>query len=86
MPLARVPCGALRRSSRGIHRPPLKSGQRWAYALTQMPSPFAGLKVPQGNDRRELYKSQYRAIYTCTCSLAPGCQRPPTLPPRIEQS
>ena len=45
-----------------------------------MPSPFAGLKVPQGNDRRELYKSQYRAIYTCTCSLAPDCQRPPTQP------
>lgn len=26
---------------------------------------FFGLKVPEGNDRRELYKSQYRAIYTC---------------------
>ena len=25
---------------------------------------FFGLKVPEGNDRRELYKSQYRAIYT----------------------
>jgi len=25
---------------------------------------FFGLKVPDGNDRRELYKSQYRAIYT----------------------
>eukprot|EP00306_Pavlova_sp_CCMP459_P010688 CAMPEP_0185190350 /NCGR_PEP_ID=MMETSP1140-20130426/7972_1 /TAXON_ID=298111 /ORGANISM="Pavlova sp., Strain CCMP459" /LENGTH=102 /DNA_ID=CAMNT_0027756975 /DNA_START=36 /DNA_END=344 /DNA_ORIENTATION=+ len=25
---------------------------------------FFGLKVPTGNDRRELYKSQYRAIYT----------------------
>merc|ERR1712228_973665 len=24
---------------------------------------FFGLKVPEGNDRRELYKSQYRAIY-----------------------
>jgi len=24
----------------------------------------AGLKVPEGQDRRELYKSQYRAIYT----------------------
>jgi hypothetical protein len=27
---------------------------------------FFGLKVPEGSDRRELYKSQYRAIYTCT--------------------
>jgi len=35
-----------------------------------MPSPFAGLKVPQGNDRRELYKSQYRAIYTFKMSAA----------------
>ena len=26
---------------------------------------FFGLKVPEGTDRRELYKSQYRAIYTC---------------------
>ena len=26
---------------------------------------FFGLKVPDGQDRRELYKSQYRAIYTC---------------------
>jgi len=25
---------------------------------------FFGLKVPDGTDRRELYKSQYRAIYT----------------------
>ena len=25
---------------------------------------FFGLKVPEGTDRRELYKSQYRAIYT----------------------
>ena len=25
---------------------------------------FFGLAVPSGNDRRELYKSQYRAIYT----------------------
>ena len=25
---------------------------------------FFGLKVPEGSDRRELYKSQYRAIYT----------------------
>mmetsp|Transcript_22290 Transcript_22290/g.70006 ORF Transcript_22290/g.70006 Transcript_22290/m.70006 type:complete len:106 (-) Transcript_22290:908-1225(-) len=25
---------------------------------------FFGLAVPTGNDRRELYKSQYRAIYT----------------------
>jgi len=25
---------------------------------------FYGLAVPAGNDRRELYKSQYRAIYT----------------------
>jgi len=25
---------------------------------------FFGLKVPEGQDRRELYKSQYRAIYT----------------------
>lgn len=25
---------------------------------------FFGLAVPAGNDRRELYKSQYRAIYT----------------------
>ena len=29
---------------------------------------FFGLKVPEGNDRRELYKSQYRAIYTYTMS------------------
>ena len=30
---------------------------------------FFGLKVPEGTDRRELYKSQYRAIYTCKLSL-----------------
>ena len=40
---------------------------------------FFGLKVPEGTDRRELYKSQYRAIYTCarareTCHCAlPRC-------------
>lgn len=27
-------------------------------------STFFGLRVPDGDDRRELYKSQYRAIYT----------------------
>ena len=34
---------------------------------------FFGLKVPEGTDRRELYKSQYRAIYTCErqSALAP---------------
>ena len=31
---------------------------------------FFGLKVPEGNDRRELYKSQYRAIYTCKRTLS----------------
>jgi len=31
---------------------------------------FFGLKVPEGTDRRELYKSQYRAIYTYKMSAA----------------
>ncbi|KOO21007.1 hypothetical protein Ctob_001171 [Chrysochromulina tobinii] len=31
---------------------------------------FFGLKVPEGNDRRELYKSQYRAIYTYKMSVS----------------
>ena len=31
---------------------------------------FFGLKVPEGTDRRELYKSQYRAIYTYKMSSA----------------
>ena len=31
---------------------------------------FFGLKVPEGNDRRELYKSQYRAIYTYKMSAS----------------
>mmetsp|Transcript_21745 Transcript_21745/g.55492 ORF Transcript_21745/g.55492 Transcript_21745/m.55492 type:complete len:160 (+) Transcript_21745:14-493(+) len=30
----------------------------------------SGLKVPEGSDRRELYKSQYRAIYTYKMSAA----------------
>ena len=30
---------------------------------------FFGLKVPEGHDRRELYKSQYRAIYTYKMSV-----------------
>ena len=31
---------------------------------------FFGLKVPEGTDRRELYKSQYRAIYTYKMSAS----------------
>ena len=31
---------------------------------------FFGLKVPEGTDRRELYKSQYRAIYTYKMNAA----------------
>ena len=31
---------------------------------------FFGLKVPEGTDRRELYKSQYRGIWTYKMSAA----------------
>jgi len=31
---------------------------------------FFGLKVPEGPDRRELYKRQYRALFTYKCSAA----------------
>jgi hypothetical protein len=54
-----------------IGRGPLATAERTPPARAQgvMASDenaFFGLKVPEGNDRRELYKSQYRAIYTCT--------------------
>ena len=35
-----------------------------AWIMASEENSFFGLKVPEGNDRRELYKSQYRAIYT----------------------
>ena len=35
-----------------------------------------GLKVPEGTDRRELYKSQYRAIYTYKMSASEPTRRP----------
>ena len=48
---------------------------------------FFGLKVPEGTDRRELYKSQYRAIISSIRNadiprpsnhlLRGGCPQPP---------
>lgn len=32
--------------------------------MADEPNHFFGLPVPEGTDRRELYKSQYRAIHT----------------------
>ena len=38
--------------------------------MTDSENSFFGLKVPDGTDRRELYKSQYRAIYTYKMSAS----------------
>merc|ERR1711988_933970 len=38
--------------------------KRQSYTMSSDENSFFGLKVPEGSDRRELYKSQYRAIYT----------------------
>jgi hypothetical protein len=50
-----------------LRRPPCDPSQR---QMASSENSFFGLKVPEGNDRRELYKSQYRAIYTCKHALS----------------
>ena len=39
---------------------------------------FFGLKVPDGTDRRELYKSQYRGIWTYKVHALPSWRCPPS--------
>lgn len=58
-------------TSPGVYRPSLLLcvAARWC--------PRVGLKVPEGNDRRELYKSQYRAIYTYKMSAQVRPDAPP---------
>ena len=38
--------------------------------MTDTENSFFGLKVPDGTDRRELYKSQYRGIWTYKMSAS----------------